>query len=587
MSTAFIFIAYILFIGICGFYCVGRLITDWPLSGSTRAIFGFTATLLLLAIVGTGATILNAPAKMTSLVYLAAVSTVTFTTYKFRINSPPPTVRCWKLSEIIFWSVCALDLIVASIALTPLQADGLVHLARIQNLIEFGFSLQDPFFPNAIESRYHFNVLHWFNAFVACWSPEDAAAVFLFSSVFFRGLFWGALFFVFKDAMKLAAPAFPAAIALLIFANNEFLFNYPKNAVVIWWLLFAGMISLKGRQQTLWLCAFALLCGLTHPLAALLCAAVYAVYQGLIWPLSRKQPIAKHGAVIASFLWAPFFSSIQKNYMPQKIFKYKVPELEIFTPNLYAAPLPDLAPLGILFVVLAFCISGRRKRLLPLVLMWVATIAVAYFLLHSPFIFPLVSKILPYWALKRISSLNVFTTIFTAYASYHLLLFVLAKHPGLIRIRPYKLAIPLLILAAVFINPSPVKGLRARASNEQDFLRLKEIEFLTKKHLKPGDSILADLYTNLAIPAVFPGLSIIAIPPGQATPNANIQERLHDQQALWSGSSSQFQIFSKKYRLRYVLTGAASEEAIIKKYPVTLLETVGSHSLFQVVSTYD
>jgi len=196
------------------------------------------------------------------------------------------------------------DYLITLIYKAPLLGDAPVHIARVNYILNNGYSIRDPYFSKKglIDTRYSYNTLLGLMAVYARILSKNAVWVWEYSYAYtrliiFLGIFT-ALWNIFKQEYKKYFSYITLAISPLIL-NNFFSFsNFPDRFVFAWIPLFIiGVLEVLENNNYIFLLISSTLIALIHPLYATMALAFII----LCFLFTRKLFLLRRLPIIVSF----------------------------------------------------------------------------------------------------------------------------------------------------------------------------------------------------------------------------------------------------------------------------------------------
>lgn len=408
----------------------------------------------------------------------------------------------------------ALGVVAATLVLPgSARFDAEMHAAKIVEIQQVGFTLQDPHSPLAvINSAFHVNVLHLLHA-AGSWLTGEPPLEFWYGSAwFFRLLCFGGVELL---ALRVFRRRWLAGLAVL--GSAGMLGLIPDNALpsvitsyIVLPLLLAQLWDVLARPSagaygTLALTGTAL--GVMHVghWGIFLLAIAPVVAGWATWRLYQGRPwMHGAGALFATFLpGVPFFliSILQPDYgmvaMSQEL------RWELSTNRVFGITIQNLSVTSSLWIfptaaMTALLIVLMRRRRFPLAFLG-AMFAVGVNCMYNPAVFAVVSRIVPFWMLRRLMALAVLLAALTLVAGVGWL----ARET--LRRERQRLAFSLVVLVAGLVLYSENIAARfARVAADREALaRAAEIRALLEG--VPGRPLIAaDRELSLLIPSARP-----------------------------------------------------------------------------------
>lgn len=416
--------------------------------------------------------------------------------------------------------------------------DAYVHMGKIEQMVQGSMTLDDPYFSGVVESRYHANVVHVINAVGVRLTNIETINFWNLSNPFFRIVCWSAVFMLawyfspFRSAPGRRLFAVYATILSLPLLSYAFISaNYPNVLVLAWLSLWLVGFCRFAAGKDVWLLLLgSVLAGLTHPGYALGAAGFVGLY-AVAMVIFRRQWMTKRRSVVLVMsglaLGLPSLVSItHPNRLPPL---GNVPTTELLGETIIRPTLPALlswlALVGILsFVGYAVILKQQRTAAER----WLIGLLVAYFALlaYNPVVSMLVGDQLPPWLLDRFKFVNRIGAIavFVGIGAVALGISKLAPRRAL-RKTYMAAAFTVLSIPVLVVGCSQMRlFVQTRESNATQLAIVQDISrnmkpLLTDQRVfaMPGDSFI--------LPATTP-LSVVAMPPANASPVANMEQRL-------------------------------------------------------------
>lgn len=440
-------------------------------------------------------------------------------------------------------------------------SDANVHLSRVVDMTENGFSIRDGFMQGIDETRYAINFIYTLfipvttTAAAVGVAPYEIAAV---TPVFFRSLQMlaiGALAFGVmqlllgkrKGAVALAYSASAAAVVVGMLLNH-FAYSFYPNIVVFTWyvvLFFALLWQSDDRRRQL----SYLLLGLsavtiagTHATYAIMAGLLIALVRGVYFVedlVRRRSPFTTElwvsVAAVVVLLLPGVFVFLQPNLMTEQAINTEsaIASVELFGVRVFPPRLGltqstlwnSVQLIGTLgLIVVGFRRSFRAGVLVAIVL------GISLITASNPlFVSVMNAAHIPYWVMSRFPSLNIFLT-------YSLpivfgLIFVGMGASWLARHWPQRRSVALLAgggtLVVIGLIGISIMGFGlATQRRSQEFMRFnytaletfRRLDREVMRHIGNRQLVLASHYTSYYLPVVKPSTVVytdaLHMPPG-------------------------------------------------------------------------
>lgn len=229
--------------------------------------FGF-ATFLPIALAGY---LLSAPIEPVSLLWVFIV--LVFLT-KFRNSAELIKITKELLAHKYLWilgAVIAADYAMSIYAGGYFSGDAWGHMARITDILNNGFTIFDPYFPNLIDLRASVSFTHALYASGASIVGVDSTMIWLLSLAFFRLSISLSVYAVMRLITKSNfVSSITAVVSIVAFSYDWRFIQYPNKLARLWLIFIAlGCIEIlknpKSKIAKVILISGSVLSTLTHP----------------------------------------------------------------------------------------------------------------------------------------------------------------------------------------------------------------------------------------------------------------------------------------------------------------------------------
>lgn len=295
--------------------------------------------------------------------------------------------------------------------------DTWVHLARVNDMLSNGATINDPFFPQHIDSRYHLSLVHLMYA-SGSWLTNTAPVLFWkFSLGIFKALAYLGIYiisFFITKSRKLALLASIPAVCLL--AYDLYYFLYPNNITLLWYVGFIISLVLYlsnplDKFFVISLVASTALVSFSHPGYSAYLIPVTVLSLIILKFIYKSTKLTNYRFLLLVIFLAtitPTISYLQPNNMSEAAYNYGIDNYQ-FASVLGLTilnPLRDYYSLTSavgLTAILWFVIKHRGLYLTAVTLSVVFLyIIVAY----NPFIFEFLADRFPVWFIRRLRFTN-------------------------------------------------------------------------------------------------------------------------------------------------------------------------------------
>jgi hypothetical protein len=526
-----------------------------PVTLFLGAAAGFTV-FVALTVIGYA---LRLPAWTIALAYVAGMAWAAYYTVRiWRPDVRAAIVTVWQSARSLkVFSIAALLLVVlvADYCLSLwiggyLDGDSIVHISKIRHLVEQGFTLTDAYFGVGPETRHHLSVTHTLYA-VPAWFGIDPTNVWFYSLGFFRLLKWAAIFFLawhaasWLNKARATYMARWAAVFGIILLSGSYTIQYPGSYAGIWVAVFiVGLWHLLAYRSGWLLLMGSALVAFTHPLAATASFFLLGIVAVAVVLFDRKL-IAKRTVILAAvsgfiLLTTPVFTQtlpnrmteFAKNYGMERYSFYDIGPLSARLPgmpnDLAAALMTLVCAVGYLYLLFKVARTTSQRIVLGSVALFVPLI------LYNPLLYPLLSQVLPAWALNRFGVVNQLTTIVCFFGVWCIATWLvrrLRQGPGF---TAALLALVLLLIVPVyqsFNRLSATAPMTVTAQNEwsRHFMAFAHDDLLPKEQ---GAIVYDnDIYRSFYYPAAA-SVHVVAILESSATPSADMVSRTKCEAAI-------------------------------------------------------
>jgi hypothetical protein len=397
-------------------------------------------------------------------------------------------------------------------ALVPGSAryDSQMHAAKILQIVEVGFTLQDPHSPlHVMHSPFHINTFHFLQA-VGAWSTDQAPLAFWDASArFLRVLAFGGVEALALRVLRSTWLAAAAMVCAAVSFGPAFGSALPAAISGFIVLPFALIRITEGVVQPTWRRVLTLsICGLA---LSAIHVGHWVVYSLCLIPVVAAWGMARYrdglgggGAVSMLIAWTAglplsVITAIQPNYAMAYMGAELHWELSTFVVGSHTVRTLGLSRsiwmVGVLFAAAAFWFLRREHRTRFVVLG--GAFMVALQLMLNPMVFAIASEHVPFWILSR---LKVFALLII-YVIVPALLASVMRRALAGHARRVMLALALLV-ASLAVQPDVVATRRWRSTDDRLALKMgAEVRhLLANAGTRP--LLCADKELSLLIPAV-------------------------------------------------------------------------------------
>lgn len=471
---------------------------------------------------------------------------------------------------LIFVAALSADYLISSYMGAYIPWDAFVHTAKINKIIHDGFSINDPFFRNLVDPRYHVNVVH---ALYAIPGKFDLKAVDIWqnSLPFFRMMIWLSVYSLAQKFFeKKEFSMFSSVLAIIFFSSAQLYANYPNNIVYIWISAFIIGFLLYSKKQNLQsflvLLAAATLVTFTHPtfaiglmiLVPLLGVALYlakVIDRRALIQVALLEPVLAIG---------PLISYLMPNNMSAKVAAYgnfKLTQLGhglfIFTPPTIMTLTFFAVTAALLFIILDKKTDLRVKVIVSLVTLF------PVFILYNPLLLPLLNKLFPLWMIVAFRQINVFSKFLLFFPVFYLVWLYLRGE------KAQKYRILVLFVFVLFFtylhHERPLTLAKKMPEFRYSYGVSKEIMSFDP-FVDEDKVILSDYWTSFNIPSVLDNY-VTTMYEDNASPAADMKKNFEIEKAAFSNNSESFLWAVKESGASYL---------IIKKEDLGKITNIGN-----------
>lgn len=450
--------------------------------------------------------------------------------------------RQWVKVSWVMWllmTLLAFDYVYSMWVGGYLQGDGVVHISKIRHIVENGFTLTDAYFGATPETRHHINITHTLYA-IPSRMGIDPVNVWYFSLAFFRLLKWISIFLLAWVVARIIKPA-PARIWAsfatvfgLLLLSGSYTIQYPGNYVAVWMVLFIVGCANLISNRSVWLAVVgATLIAFTHPLASMAaCMLLILLSMGLLLfdrGLLNRRVVMGFILCGALLLSTPIFTQLLPNQMTEFAKNYGMERYEFYDIGPLTARAPSMPDSKTEIVIAAISAIGYVFLLIKLRLHKTRTVFYAssmflVLLLYNPFVYTVLERVLPAWAIQRLGVANQVSIIVLFFGVLALALVIkkwLTKRVSLYVLVALALVCMFIFLQSFNHMPKSEVSVHDMNASSREIMRFEKDVLLPKdKHVVVFD----DIYRSFLYPAASQ-VYVLAILESSATPAADMVER--------------------------------------------------------------
>lgn len=540
-------------------------------------LYSFTTIFFIITVASIVLYILHAPAKLFTLLYIVSVLiAVAYLFFQFsRKLFSTTAIDLLKLNKVDLFTKIVL-LLMMSIVLGDyflslyiksfFAGDAVFHLSRVVDILASGFNINSPHHSNLPEAAYHYNSVYSLYIPPAQIFDIPPYKVWEYSLSFFRLLQWTAIYALAAHVVKhflgvkkhitLLASAL-TIMGISISVGYLFIANYPSRLVDVWVMLLLTAISIYESKVIIYkfiILMLAIIIACTHPTYSLMIFLFFILFIIIKTVLYRKLLIKENVIYILSLLILAITPTISF-LTPGKL---SDAQQSIFNPNTLAIvnqvirkPFVHESGISIIIVILlGLSFIGylyllmkmhRQKSQLALI----ASLMLFFPLIaYVPFVYGVISKILPPWMIERFSQMNVLMPIVAGIGVYAVtkLLIRLINNNELNKYL-YVFSCILIIVLSAFIARSSYLYLLVRGGWNQTGYEITDINYEQIKNVyKNGDTILSNPERSFTIPELL-AVDVVAVEIGHSTKSADTENRLLCQQNVLKSLKYQDLVF--------------------------------------------
>lgn len=423
--------------------------------------------------------------------------------------------------------------------LLSLGTDAWVHLAKINHLLNNGMNINDPYFSQLIDARYHVSLTHPIYAAGSYLTGLTPVIFWKFSLGIFRFLVFLSIYLSAKLVSKSQSIAYLTAATSVFVASFSLRFAlYPNVLALVWYILFIfGAVRVldnpRDKLARVLLLSTSLAISFIHPgyslglfVMALFIVVVsllmnghkwdWGKYKWLIWP-----------ALIAS--WSPLVSFFLPNNMTEEARLLGEESYEFITVfgTRFLSPLDGYTWLSILsMLVIAIYVWRKCGKKSGLSIVVISAFVLFPLIAYNPVVFPLLNELTPTWFIRRLRFTNFLDlALLAGLAAFILAPYVREKIKSVsgVKLPEHLLAVIALILIAVPSIPNVKRFYNQRHDNDRAQNYVESLDDVLPKS-DERVTIVAPESVSYYIPGVA-NAEVINIDSTHAPPAANYELR--------------------------------------------------------------